>query len=104
MRSILPEIGTDSIVQELSPITYLEDDTQYRAPIFIMRAGLEGPDINVSIDNFVAKALTQNVSITAINHPTGHHGFDILDDDERSREIIRQTLDFIVTRLNAQRV
>jgi hypothetical protein len=30
-----------------------------------------------------------------MSHPTGEHGFDILNDDERSREIIKATLAFI---------
>jgi hypothetical protein len=34
-----------------------------------------------------------------MNHPTGRHGFDILDDDARSREIIARTLDFLKARL-----
>jgi len=99
MSSIRP--GMDTLLQELSPICYLEEDVPNGAPIFIMRAGLNQPDINVSVDNLIAKAFIQNVSVTAVNHPTGHHGFDILDDDERSREIIKPTLDFVRTRLNA---
>jgi hypothetical protein len=30
-----------------------------------------------------------------LNHATGRHGFDVEDDNERSREIIKRTLDFI---------
>lgn len=30
-----------------------------------------------------------------MNHPSGLHSFDILNDDYRSREIIRATLEFI---------
>jgi hypothetical protein len=64
-----------------------------------VRAGLDQPDLNSIIDNFIVKAFAQNVSITAVNHATGHHSFDILDNNERSREIIKQTLDFIKTHL-----
>jgi hypothetical protein len=34
-----------------------------------------------------------------LDHPTGQHGFDTRDDDERSRQIIRETLEFFVRHL-----
>ena len=39
--------------------------------------------------------------MTLLDHPTGQHGFDIRDDDDRSRAIIRETLAFFVRRLTA---
>jgi hypothetical protein len=39
--------------------------------------------------------LSTNLTIEGVNHPTGHHGFDIEDNNERSREIIKQTIEFI---------
>jgi acetyl esterase/lipase len=99
LRPILPETVTDTTLRELSPICYLENDAQNIAPLFIVKAGLDRPDLNSISDSFISRAFTQNVSITAMNHATGHHSFDILDDNERSREIIKQTLDFIRTHL-----
>jgi hypothetical protein len=32
-------------------------------------------------------------------HPTGHHGFDTLDNDEKSKEIVKRTLEFLKTYL-----
>jgi hypothetical protein len=40
------------------------------------------------------------VDLTVLDHPTGRHGFDTLDDDDRSREIIGLTLDFFVRHLS----
>ena len=34
-----------------------------------------------------------------LDHPEGRHGFDILDDDDRSREIVGRTFDFLRRRL-----
>jgi hypothetical protein len=36
-----------------------------------------------------------NSPIEVINHPQGQHGFDILDDNLRSQQIIARTLAFI---------
>jgi len=36
-----------------------------------------------------------------LDHPDGQHGFDTRDDDERSREIIDETLTFFARHLEA---
>jgi hypothetical protein len=36
-----------------------------------------------------------NLPISLANHPTGPHAFDIMDDSETSRGIIRQILAFL---------
>jgi hypothetical protein len=60
-------------------------------------AGLDDADLNGGIDRFVQIALSKNLTLNVANHATGHHGFDVQDDNERSREIIRQTIQFIKT-------
>lgn len=64
-------------------------------PLLIVTAGKDYvPYINPSNADFVAKAIAQNLPVTLINYPTGQHGFDALDDNETTREIIKTTLDF----------
>ena len=64
-------------------------------PIFLARAGRdEIPRLNESVDRFVAAALANNARIDLYTHPDGVHGFDIRTRDERTREIIAQTLAF----------
>jgi acetyl esterase/lipase len=67
------------------------------APILIARAGLDNPALNESIERFIHAAISKNVMLDFCNHAGGRHGFDALDDDDRSREIIRHTIDFIRT-------
>lgn len=64
-------------------------------PMFIARAGLDRPDINAGIDAFVASVLARNLPFDLLNHAGGRHGFDYLDDDARTRTIIRAALDFL---------
>jgi len=65
-------------------------------PLFIVRAGHdEMPDLNKTLDRFLAKALTCNLPITFTNHATAPHAFDVMHDSETSREIIRQILAFM---------
>ena len=70
-------------------------------PIFVGRAGWDSPGLNNTIDRFVAEALAKNATIEVMNHPTGRHGFDIIDLNDRSREIIRRALEFLKTNLSA---
>jgi dienelactone hydrolase len=67
-------------------------------PIFIARAGLDQPMINKTIDLFVQEALAGNADLELMNHPTGRHGFAILDDNDRSREIIARAVAFVRSR------
>ncbi len=55
--------------------------------------------MNAGIDRFVEQALAANACLDVLNHPTGRHGFDILDDDARSREIIARAVEFLRSRL-----
>jgi acetyl esterase/lipase len=68
-------------------------------PLFIARAGLDHPAINQSIDSFLQKALAANAEVELVNYPEGHHGFDVLDDTVRSREIITLAMNFVKKRL-----
>ena len=76
------------------------DDLAVTLPLFVVRAGQEQfPHLNDSIDRFVAKAMALNRPLTFVNHATGPHSFDLLDDSDASREIIRQILSFLRSQL-----
>jgi acetyl esterase/lipase len=78
------------------------DDLPQALPLFIARAGQEQfPHLNESIDRFLAQAVTRNRPITFVNHATGPHSFDLLQDSETSREIIRQVLSFLRSQLRS---
>ena len=65
-------------------------------PLFVARAGRdETPRLNEALDRFLSHALACNLPLTLANHPTGPHAFDVLQDSEASREIIRQILAFL---------
>ena len=62
-------------------------------PMLIARAGLD--DFNMSIDLFVHEAINRNARLELHNYPDGHHAFDVVDDTERSRDIMRRTFAFL---------
>jgi acetyl esterase/lipase len=66
-------------------------------PIFVVRAGLDGAGLNRGIDELVTAASARNLPLTFINLPAAHHAFDVLDDNDTSRDAIARTLEFIRT-------
>ena len=93
--------GDAEILKKYSPISFLAPNAAKLPPILIARAGLdEIPGINDAANRFVTEALLRNVNVEVMNHPAGIHGFDNQTNDERSREIIRRTLDFLRSQLN----
>ena len=91
-------------LKAFSPITSLEKDPRNIPPMFIARAGLdEVPTMNDSIDRFVSSAISKNIALTFANHPSGVHGFDNQNNDDRSREIIRNALAFMRSNLSMKK-
>ena len=93
-RAVAPPSVTDQTLKEFSPVLYLTEDAKL-PPMFVARAGLDDPDSNVQVGLFLKLALERNLTIEVMNHPGGHHGFDVEDNNARSREIIKRTIEFI---------
>jgi len=71
-------------------------DLRQDIPLFIVRAGQdEMPNLNETLDRFVAAALSRNLPITVANHANAPHAFDLMHDSDTSREIIKQILLFM---------
>jgi acetyl esterase/lipase len=65
-------------------------------PLFVARAGRDQfPHLNETMDLFLFKALSCNLAISLANHASAPHAFDLWDDSEATREIIRQVLGFL---------
>jgi hypothetical protein len=98
-RGVAPAGAPDSLGQEtrdaFSPAAALGGAEARVPPVLVARAGLDGGWINDSIGRFVDEALSRNVELELLTHPEGRHGFDMLDDVERSRKILRHTITFL---------
>ncbi len=83
------------LFKQFSLLEQLRDQASTFPPLFIARAGLDDPVANASIDRFYAEACASGARVELARHPAGQHGFDVLDDDDTSRDIIAQILDFM---------
>ncbi len=78
------------------------NDLPPELPIMVVRAGRDQmPGLNDTIDRFVGAALARNLPLTVVNHATAPHSFDLLDDSEASRQVIRSMLAFLQSHLHA---
>ena len=72
------------------------EDLPRDLPLFIARAGRDQmPGLNDALDRFVAGALACNLPLTFVNHASGPHAFDLFDDGDISRGIVRRILAFL---------
>lgn len=89
-----------TIAPFISPQFTDEDQLSGDLPLFVVSAGQDTVDkINDTIHHFVSNQVSKNAPITFVNHKTGQHAFDILDENQESRRIIKQTLTFMEEKL-----
>lgn len=104
---LVPEVDPDytessvspADLERCSPLWLLEALGTATPPTLILKAGLDRPPVNEGIDAFLGRAAEVGAPVWLITHETGHHAFDVLDDDDRSREVIEDTLDFLALHL-----
>lgn len=77
------------------------EDLPRDTPLFLARAGRdESPGLNAALDAFLARAVRDNRPVTFVNHATGPHAFDVMDDSPATRDVIRQILAFLKSHLS----
>ena len=71
-------------------------------PLLIARAGADAtPGVNASIDRFARYAESRALDVEIVEHPTGPHAFDVLEESDTSRAVIRRVVDYLRDRLSA---
>jgi acetyl esterase/lipase len=83
------------LLRKFSAVCSLGEGARGAPPILVVRAGLDNPWLNAGMDRFIQTALEKGANLDVLNHPEGRHGFDVLDDDARSKQIIINTVRFL---------
>lgn len=68
-------------------------------PILLAKAGRDDLVLIEGTDRFVSNLTALDAQVTLLTHDTGSHAFDIRNNDDRSREIIKQTIAFMKSHL-----
>ena len=90
-----PDAPKEAAESDYNPIVRMRRDPDKLPPMLIARAGKDRAPLNEGIDRFLAEALTKNLAIEVVNYPEGQHGFDLFDDNNRSRQIVKRALEFM---------
>ena len=95
----LPAVEDPSATAVKAAVMYYGDAdvTSFRLdlPVLFVRAGLDRPPVNRAMDALVGAALAQNAPVAVVNHPGGHHAFELVDNDAATRAVIEETLAFV---------
>jgi dienelactone hydrolase len=81
--------------EEFSALAQMRRHAPNVPPLLLAKAGRDEPELNGLIDEFRKEAERLKLPLEYLEHPTGPHAFDILDDSEVSRGIIKKTITFI---------
>jgi hypothetical protein len=77
------------------------DDLPREVSLLVVRAGRDQmPGLNQALDSFVTASLAANLPVTLVNHASGPHAFDLFDDSETARGILKQMLAFLRSHLS----
>lgn len=87
---------TDEVIQGWSPCELVHQGMPAHLHLEPLRDWMPN-----GTENFVRAAARAGARVRIEQHPTGVHGFDFLDDDERTTEMIGATLDFLSEELGA---
>jgi acetyl esterase/lipase len=95
-REPYPAAHVDSLISRYSPAALVTVDPARLPPLYLAMAGRDAiPGLNASIVRFMRAALASNARLDFALHPTGEHGFDARNHDERTTEILENALAFI---------
>ncbi|HZM27442.1 MAG TPA: alpha/beta hydrolase [Gemmatimonadales bacterium] len=90
----------DQAMRDFSPVQQIAAGKGKTPPVFLVRAGIDNPELLATIERFVRESIAQNADLTFLNYPQGHHAFDIRDDNDQSRAVIKATVEFLERQLN----
>jgi dienelactone hydrolase len=64
-------------------------------PVLLVRAGLDRPGVNSAMIDLTTQATKENTPVTFWNYPGGHHAFEIVDDEDATRDVIDSTIAYV---------
>jgi acetyl esterase/lipase len=86
--------GDDPRLADASPMALVESDASI-PPLLIVRCGQDAPELNESIDAFTNAAWERDLPVELLAYEEGHHAFEVVDHAAESRDVIRQTVEFL---------
>jgi len=105
VSAALPALQDPSLTSVKAAVIYYGSANvqQFRLdlPVLYVRAGLDRPGLNEAIATSSARAIGQNAPFTLLNYAGGHHGFEAVDNNDTTRRVIDDTLNFVLNATSA---
>ena len=105
VSAALPALQDPSLTSVKAAVIYYGSANvqQFRLdlPVLYVRAGLDRPGLNEAIATLSARAIGQNAPFTLLNYAGGHHGFEAVDNNDTTRRVIDDTLNFVLNATSA---
>jgi len=105
VSAALPALQDPSLTSVKAAVIYYGSANvqQFRLdlPVLYVRAGLDRPGLNEAIATLSARAIGQNAPMTLLNYAGGHHGFEAVDNNDTTRRVIDDTLNFVLNATSA---
>jgi len=98
-RGSTPFDPTDETVAEWSATAALGTSAAGLPSILVVIADRDNHALVAGAETFASRARELSVAVRVERHPNGQHGFDVRDDDGRSRELILDALEFFARAL-----
>ena len=86
--------GDDPRLADVSPMALVESG-QSLPPLLVVRCGQDAAELNESIDAFTNAAWDRDLPVELLAYEDGHHAFEVVDHAAESRDVIRQTVEFL---------
>jgi len=88
----------------LNRLDTLKQPVTAHFPPFLLAIGAKDDNVSPDLTTlFAQQAKAKGMQVEVLEHPTGVHGFDVINDDDQSRAIIQQTIAFLQEHLLASR-
>lgn len=68
-------------------------------PVVLTRVGQEQPRLQATVDRFLTQADETGTAVHVIDVPNGHHGFDVADHTDESRQAVLAAVDYVAANL-----
>ena len=99
--SFYAPLDTPAGLERFSPLAQLRAGSGNLPPMLVARMGRDRPQINTTVDAFVAEAKGRGAPVEVVEYANGIHAFDIDQDTDESRRVVGRAVGFVRQHLGA---
>ncbi len=85
MKESRSDIKAAVVYYGMPQLTELPNPLRQDLELLVVRAGLDFYYLNLGIDGFMRRAITEDLHVEYISYPEGQHAFDAVDDTPPGR-------------------